>query len=354
MRVRFLGTGAAGGLASLRRWWSERSGDPIPLHASPEAIDVIQRRVKRLDHVRLRAIEPGARIRIADLTVSALEVPHARERPYRTYAWRLTDDGVTLVYASDVAELTPALRRFSSGARLLVIDGAMWRRRIFTHLTIDESLPRLCDWPVDRILLTQIGRTAPPHERLERDASTLCDKARPAYDGMEIRLAGRRSSQASSSSTVAAGSRSEIVFDVADDELVLEELENMPQMKVLGRDSAALVADVARRLVRRIRYRTFVRNRERRAMTTKAERIEARLTLVQRRQIEQAAELAGESVSAFMVLAALERAENVVVEQATTVVPATYFDRFVASLDEPDEAPRLARAARRRRRIKAA
>jgi uncharacterized protein (DUF1778 family) len=92
-------------------------------------------------------------------------------------------------------------------------------------------------------------------------------------------------------------------------------------------------------------------------MAAKAQRVEARLTAVQRRQIEQAAALAGESVSAFMVLAALERAEIVVVEQATTVVPTAYFDQLVASLDEPDPAPRLARAAsaaRRRKRIKAA
>jgi uncharacterized protein (DUF1778 family) len=92
-------------------------------------------------------------------------------------------------------------------------------------------------------------------------------------------------------------------------------------------------------------------------MATRAERVEARLTPIERRQIEQAAALAGESMSAFMVLAALERAETVVVEQATTVVPAAYFDRLVASLDEAEDAPRLARAAsaaRRRRRIKAA
>lgn len=92
-------------------------------------------------------------------------------------------------------------------------------------------------------------------------------------------------------------------------------------------------------------------------MAVKAERVEARLTPVQRRQIEQAAALAGESVSGFIVLAALERAESVVVERATTVVTADYFDQLVASLDQPDEAPRLARAtrtARRRRRIAAA
>jgi uncharacterized protein (DUF1778 family) len=91
-----------------------------------------------------------------------------------------------------------------------------------------------------------------------------------------------------------------------------------------------------------------------RAVASKTDRLEARLTTSQRRQIEQAAELAGESVSAFVVLAALERADILVTEQATTVLPSAYFDQLVAALDEPDEAPRLQRAARnaaRRRRI---
>jgi uncharacterized protein (DUF1778 family) len=92
-------------------------------------------------------------------------------------------------------------------------------------------------------------------------------------------------------------------------------------------------------------------------VATKAERLEARLTATERTQIEQAAALAGESVSSFVVLAALERADVLVREQASTLVPAVYFDQLVASLDQPEEAPRLAQAAqeaRRRRRIKSA
>jgi uncharacterized protein (DUF1778 family) len=90
-------------------------------------------------------------------------------------------------------------------------------------------------------------------------------------------------------------------------------------------------------------------------VAVKAERLEARLTSTERKQIEQAAELAGESVSSFVVLAALDRADILVRERASTVVPAAYFDLLVASLDEPEDAPGLARAAAavaRRRRIK--
>jgi uncharacterized protein (DUF1778 family) len=90
-------------------------------------------------------------------------------------------------------------------------------------------------------------------------------------------------------------------------------------------------------------------------MAMKAERLEARLTSTQRKQIEQAAALAGESVSSFVVLAALDRADILVRERASTVVPAAYFDQLLVSLELPDEAPRLAQAAtkaERRRRIK--
>jgi uncharacterized protein (DUF1778 family) len=93
------------------------------------------------------------------------------------------------------------------------------------------------------------------------------------------------------------------------------------------------------------------------AMATKTDRLEARLTRAQRKRIEHSAALAGEPVSSFLVAAALDRAEVLVTEQATTVVPSDYFDRLVSSLDEAGRAPaleRAARTARRRRRITAA
>lgn len=76
-------------------------------------------------------------------------------------------------------------------------------------------------------------------------------------------------------------------------------------------------------------------------MAVKAERLEARLTSTERKQIEQAAALAGESVSSFVVLAALDRADILVRERASTVVPADYFDQLVASLDEPEPQGRV-------------
>ena len=90
------------------------------------------------------------------------------------------------MYASDVARLTPELKRFSAGTTMLILDGAMWRRRLFSHLTIDESLPEVCHWSVGSVLLTQIGRSAPPHAQLQREVGTLCSRARAAHDGLVV------------------------------------------------------------------------------------------------------------------------------------------------------------------------
>jgi len=62
----------------------------------------------------------------------------------------------------------------------------MWRRRLFGHLTIDESLPTACSWAVGSIILTQIGRSAPPHAQLQREVAALCSKARAAHDGLVV------------------------------------------------------------------------------------------------------------------------------------------------------------------------
>ena len=85
-------------------------------------------------------------------------------------------------------------------------------------------------------------------------------------------------------------------------------------------------------------------------MAVKTDRIEARLSPDERALIERAASVGGGSVSAFLVGAAVERADEVLAAATTTVVPADYFDGLLAALDEPDAAPRLTEAAGRARR----
>jgi phosphoribosyl 1,2-cyclic phosphodiesterase len=179
---------ACGGIPRLRRWRRERADGPLRVYASEETIAALRRRYRRLDGLELVAVGSGEQRSHDGVSLVPLAVPHAREPHYPTYAWRLTRGATTLVYASDVARLTGDLERFSSGASLLVVDGAMWRRTLFSHLTIDRELPRLCRWEAARILLTQIGRTAPVHAELLREVRSICARAAPAHDGLELRL----------------------------------------------------------------------------------------------------------------------------------------------------------------------
>lgn len=180
---------ASGGIPSLRDWWQAQGLQaPIPVHAHPAALEVVRHRYRRLNHVELLPAEPGVALQLGAWTATPVVVPHARERRFVTYAWRFDRPSGSWVYASDVSELTGDLRELAADADVLVLDGAMWQTSFFTHLRIDEALPEVCGWDVDRIVLTQIGRTAPPHEELEVAVRQLCPRAEPAYDGMVVDL----------------------------------------------------------------------------------------------------------------------------------------------------------------------
>lgn len=180
---------AVGGLPGLRRECARLGNGPVRLLASPEALSVVAPSAGALDPLVPVPVQPGSRRRAAGFQVRCLEVPHARERRFRAFAWRLRHGDASVVYASDVARVEAPLARFSRGTDLLIIDGAMWRRGLYSHLTIDRELPDLCRWPVGRILLTQIGRSAPAHATLAREVAALCPRAAPACDGLRIELA---------------------------------------------------------------------------------------------------------------------------------------------------------------------
>jgi phosphoribosyl 1,2-cyclic phosphodiesterase len=176
---------ASGGFAQLRQWCRSHDRSPIPVYAAAATVRAVRRRFARLDHCEFHELAPGPTVGIGPFSVSAVEVPHAREAEVPTYAYRVDADG-SLTYASDVSRLTTDLRAACVGADVLVIDGAMWGRKLFSHLTIDAELSELCRWEPARILLTQIGRTAPSHEALEEEVRARCRRARPAYDGLEV------------------------------------------------------------------------------------------------------------------------------------------------------------------------
>lgn len=86
-------------------------------------------------------------------------------------------------------------------------------------------------------------------------------------------------------------------------------------------------------------------------MATRTRRIEMRADPASEARISEAAELSHESVSSFVLRAASTEADRVLAHADTTLMPAAQFDELIGSLDVPDAAPTLARAAARRRRF---
>lgn len=81
-------------------------------------------------------------------------------------------------------------------------------------------------------------------------------------------------------------------------------------------------------------------------MATRTDRIEARIEPERAERIRFASRLVDESMSAFMVRAAADRAEQVIAEHTFTGVDDDYFERLLAALDEPARrVPALADAA---------
>lgn len=176
---------ASGGMASLGRWARDRGIGPVPVHAHPEAIATFRSRWSRLHGLTLREVEAGTSLELDPWTATPVAVRHAEDTP--TFAWRL-DGPTSLVYASDLAQLCDDLRGVSESADVLVVDGAMWGRTLHSHLRIDEALEQLCGWSVGRIIITQIGRSAPPHDELAGAVGQRCERAEPAYDGLVVEL----------------------------------------------------------------------------------------------------------------------------------------------------------------------
>lgn len=79
-----------------------------------------------------------------------------------------------------------------------------------------------------------------------------------------------------------------------------------------------------------------------------SERIEVRLRPEQRREVEQASSLLQMTTSDFIREAVTARAEEVLAEEAATLVPPDFFDDLLAALGEPPRPnPALAAAAKR-------
>ncbi len=176
---------ACGGLKQLEIWSQKHNLDSIPLYAHQKTIETIRKKFKSIKSIQFFPILEDKIFNIGSWKISAYQVPHSKDPRFPAFSWQIK--GLkTFVFASDISELTKGFKKFCQGADVLIIDGATWKRKIFTHLRIDKDLPELCRWNVGKIILTQIGKSVPAHEILEKEVRKICSRAIPAYDSMEL------------------------------------------------------------------------------------------------------------------------------------------------------------------------
>ena len=87
------------------------------------------------------------------------------------------------------------------------------------------------------------------------------------------------------------------------------------------------------------------------ASLVKDKRIEARADAPTLAVIAEAAALANESLSAFVVSAAVDRAEKLIARADRTFMPAEQFDAMISSLNDDSPIPELSRLFAKPRRI---
>ncbi|MCR4324423.1 MAG: MBL fold metallo-hydrolase [Candidatus Curtissbacteria bacterium] len=175
---------ACGGMRKIQKWLNKHKKSGITVFAHPKTLKVIQTKFK-ISGFKLIPVKDGQDIRLDSWKITPYEVPHSKDKKFPTFAWKLK--GLkTIIYASDTAKLTKKFQNICQGADLLIVDGSTWERKIYSHLRVDKDLPKICQWKVSQIFLTQIGKSVPPHEKFQKELTKICPRAFPAYDGLKL------------------------------------------------------------------------------------------------------------------------------------------------------------------------
>lgn len=179
---------AIGGVRNFILWQDKLDG-VVSILSLDETLETIRKRYKTyLDLVDLHPVKPYRKFQLGDLIITPFKVVHSIQPGFPTLGFHFSLDGKKLVYVSDTGGWDKKAESLMKNADVLVIDGAMWGKKMVAHLDIKEILPKICKWPASKIIFTQIGKTCPKHEILQAEIKKICPKALPAYDGMRIHL----------------------------------------------------------------------------------------------------------------------------------------------------------------------
>ncbi|MFI5255795.1 MAG: MBL fold metallo-hydrolase [Gemmatimonadales bacterium] len=164
-----------------------RADTHLPMYGSQDTLDglaskfayIFDDRIQPLPGTskpqgRAIALTPGRATRIADVSVTAVPVPHG---PVTVFAYRIG----ALAYVTDAKSVPPDAVALLRGARVLVIN-ALFRRPHPSHLSIPEAIAAAREVGAERTYLTHLTHDN-FHALLEAE---LPAGVAPAHDGLTI------------------------------------------------------------------------------------------------------------------------------------------------------------------------
>ncbi|HXT14041.1 MAG TPA: MBL fold metallo-hydrolase [Gemmatimonadaceae bacterium] len=176
------------GIDDLRAITMNRDG-PLPICGPKETLDNLWDKFQYIfdDNIRplpgtakpegkAHVVNPGQTFEIADLTVTAVQVPHGN---VTCFAYRIGP----LAYVTDAKSLPPDALDLLRGAKVLVIN-ALFRTEHPTHLSIPEALSAAKAVGAERTYLTHLT-----HDNLHADLEAELPRGvSPAFDGLTVRI----------------------------------------------------------------------------------------------------------------------------------------------------------------------
>lgn len=125
---------------------------------------------------RSEPLEPGQTVRIGDVDVTPVAVPHGH---VTVFAYRIGD----LAYVTDAKTIPPSAIETLRGAKVLVIN-ALFRSEHPSHLSIPEAISTAREIGAERTYLTHLT-----HDNFHADLEAeLPRDIQPAFDGLTVRI----------------------------------------------------------------------------------------------------------------------------------------------------------------------
>jgi phosphoribosyl 1,2-cyclic phosphate phosphodiesterase len=176
------------GLDDIRAITNHRA-DPLIMYGPADTLDRLAQRFPYIfdesmtvlpgttkPEGRSQALQPGVTIRIGDVDVTPVPVPHGR---VTVFAYRIGD----LAYVTDAKDIPSEAVAILRGAKVLVIN-ALFRTEHPSHLSLPEAIIAARTIGAERTYLTHLT-----HDNFHADLEAeLPRDIQPAFDGLTVRI----------------------------------------------------------------------------------------------------------------------------------------------------------------------